>query len=270
MDDRAGTAFGEELRRYREAREVTLASIASGTKISMRYLEALEAGDFARLPAPVFTRGFIRSYAVCLGVEPDELVNAYIAATGHAPSDDVPKAKNRSARPGSPATFVVGALVLAVALLAAAGLWIRQRRGTARRAGPAHTETVTPPHVRVVAAGAPTTSPAPAPPVEVSASAEPAPATPVAGGIALRVAADGDCWVRISRDGEIAYEGLLRKGESRRYLAQTGFRVTLGDASAARLTVNGHDLPVLGRAGEVVRDFVIDASHLREILSARG
>src|SRR5450759_5714097 len=97
MADPADVGFGEELRRNRLAREVSLQSIATATKISVRSLEALERGDFARLPAPVFTRGFIRAYASYLGLDPEEMVNAYLSDTSSA--SPRPRAGNNRTAP---------------------------------------------------------------------------------------------------------------------------------------------------------------------------
>ncbi len=66
--------IGMELRDARLARGVTIDDAQRATRISRRYLEALEAEDFAALPAPVFARGFLRSYAQFLGIDPTELV----------------------------------------------------------------------------------------------------------------------------------------------------------------------------------------------------
>src|SRR5215471_15854048 len=79
MADTPSLTFGEELRRERLIRNVPLEEISAATKISIRLLTALEASDVSKLPAPVFTRGFIRSYARHLGLDPDEMVNAYLA-----------------------------------------------------------------------------------------------------------------------------------------------------------------------------------------------
>src|SRR6187549_2946798 len=76
-------SFGEELRREREIRGISLKEIADATKISKRFLEAIERNDHKTLPAPVFTRGFVREYARYLGLNADEIVNRYnYAAAG--------------------------------------------------------------------------------------------------------------------------------------------------------------------------------------------
>jgi cytoskeletal protein RodZ len=63
------TAFGEQLRREREMRGVAVEAICDATKVPMRHIRALEAGEFLELPGGVFRRGFVRSYLSALGLE---------------------------------------------------------------------------------------------------------------------------------------------------------------------------------------------------------
>jgi len=72
------SSFGEELKRERELREISLREISETTKISLRYLEALERNEFGRLPGGVFNKGFVRAYAEYIGVDPETMVNAYL------------------------------------------------------------------------------------------------------------------------------------------------------------------------------------------------
>src|SRR6476619_3122331 len=76
-------SFGEELRREREIRGISIKEISDATKISKRFLDAIERNDHKTLPAPVFTRGFVREYARYLGLNIEEMVNRYnFAAAG--------------------------------------------------------------------------------------------------------------------------------------------------------------------------------------------
>lgn len=68
------------LREARLAAGLELADVQEGTKISRRYLEALEAGAFKHCPAEVYTRGFIRIYAGFLGLDAAQVVAEYDAA----------------------------------------------------------------------------------------------------------------------------------------------------------------------------------------------
>jgi len=73
-------SFGETLRRERELREITLRQVAEATKINLRYLEALEHDRFEVLPGGLFNKGFIRAYAIYIGVDPEAMVDSYLHA----------------------------------------------------------------------------------------------------------------------------------------------------------------------------------------------
>ncbi len=71
------TPFGEQLRAARERRGVELGQVSTATRIRTTYLEALERHDWEVLPADVFTRGYVRSYAEYLGLDPEHLLKLY-------------------------------------------------------------------------------------------------------------------------------------------------------------------------------------------------
>jgi cytoskeleton protein RodZ len=73
-------AFGNYLRAERELRQIPLAEIASATKIPLYALECIEHGDWEQLPADVFVRGFIRSYARYIGMSPEDACSRYANA----------------------------------------------------------------------------------------------------------------------------------------------------------------------------------------------
>ena len=78
-------AFGDRLRREREMRGITLDEITESTKISRRHLEALEGEHFNQLPGGVFNKGFVRAYARFLGIDEDQAVADYSAASNEQP-----------------------------------------------------------------------------------------------------------------------------------------------------------------------------------------
>ena len=71
-------SFGDEMKRERELREISLREVAEATKVNIRYLEAMERNDFEHLPGGVFNRGFVRAYAQFIGVDPEAMVNSYL------------------------------------------------------------------------------------------------------------------------------------------------------------------------------------------------
>jgi transcriptional regulator with XRE-family HTH domain len=71
------SAFGETLRRHRERSGVSIESIAFETKISASLLKALERGDCSRWPTGIYSRSYVREYAVAIGLDPDDLASQF-------------------------------------------------------------------------------------------------------------------------------------------------------------------------------------------------
>jgi cytoskeletal protein RodZ len=82
VTDREPTKLGTVLRTAREARFIDLARVERDTKIRVRYLSALERGDYRDLPEPIYTRGFLRNYGLYLGLDPEYLIDLYRLESG--------------------------------------------------------------------------------------------------------------------------------------------------------------------------------------------
>jgi len=76
--EKSSSDFGARLRAAREQRGLTLRVVADATKISVRALEALERNDISRLPGGIFSRAFVRAYAVEVGLDPEQAVAEFI------------------------------------------------------------------------------------------------------------------------------------------------------------------------------------------------
>lgn len=79
------TTLGAYLRRERERRGLALRTISETTKVSIGLLEGLEADDISRWPGGIFRRAFVRSYAQCVGLDPDDVVKRF--ERQHAPAE---------------------------------------------------------------------------------------------------------------------------------------------------------------------------------------
>ena len=116
--------FGTKMKRLREERGVTLRRIADVTRISVSALEALERNDISRLPGGIYSRAFVRSYAVEVGLDPEQTVREFLVqfphdsvtvGSPHAPFDDDAPGMGAGART---AVFVaLAAVVLIGAIL---------------------------------------------------------------------------------------------------------------------------------------------------------
>jgi cytoskeleton protein RodZ len=121
--------FGAYLRRAREEKGFTLAFLAERTKVSRTTLMFLEAGRIADLPAPVYVRGFIRSYARAIGLgEADPLLlferaieardtAERVKASIPVPSEDNVAAAGEGIDDGAGARRGVGLAVFVIILL---------------------------------------------------------------------------------------------------------------------------------------------------------
>lgn len=84
MTEREPTKLGTVLRTAREARFIDLARVERDTKIRIRYLSALERGDYRDLPEPIYARGLLRNYGLYLGLDPEYLIDLYRLESGTA------------------------------------------------------------------------------------------------------------------------------------------------------------------------------------------
>ncbi|MCA1581121.1 MAG: DUF4115 domain-containing protein [Acidobacteria bacterium] len=276
MTDSPALAFGGELRRERQIREISLEEISSATKISVRLLTALEEGNLERLPAPAFTRGFIRAYALHIGIDPEEKVNAYLADLAGGPREAAgpKKARPRSrffrGRRGS-ASLMVGAVAAVLLVLGFIGSPQRHDRSAAvtvvaPRSVPVAFKNVdvsnepTPFIQNRMDAAGPNPAPAPAGAAQPAALSTPA---ETARGIALTLEFADDSWAKVDADGLTVLNGMVHRGETRRLQAREGFRLTLGNAGGVRVSVDGRALEPLGATGEVVRDLPLPAAPTR-------
>ena len=69
--------IGDLLREAREARGHSLEDVEKATRIRVKYLEALESGDFGVLPSATQARGFLRNYAQFLGLDAEAVLARY-------------------------------------------------------------------------------------------------------------------------------------------------------------------------------------------------
>lgn len=80
----------------RQKRGVSLDEIAAATRIRVHHLQAIEDGDFARLPGGVYNTSFVRQYARAIGYDENDLMEAYRRAMGPDLQEPEPAPPKRS------------------------------------------------------------------------------------------------------------------------------------------------------------------------------
>jgi len=266
-----GGSFGSWLRQQREIRNINLREISDNTKIAMRYLEALEEDRFEVLPAPIFAKGFLREYAKYVGLDPDEVVNFYLTAeqrhraergddeSGVHPLPSHYTAPVSTAPPPNPLPWLIGAVVIVLALVIGGVTWYVKHHQASTPAPAEEPQAVVTPTPPLVSGSesptpplAPITAPSPPPPLPVTGL------PPGAQPLVVSLTFTAECWVDAVADGTRHISELRVQGESMRIEARDSVVLTLGNAGAVRGEVNGRPLRLAGAPGQVVRDLRID------------
>lgn len=272
--------FGESLQREREMRAVTLEEISAATKISVRFLKAIEAGDLSKLPGGIFTRSFIRAYARYLGLDEDRVLAEYLLVAQPKANLDLNRmvlSKPAPQRESSRASLLA-VLVAAVMLGGSYLLYVYSRRTPEVAAGPTNVGRVSPappspasqakdnitagtgsaaaPLVPKTAPTARTGSSGPNPadtpnPLSGQPGSLPSPAKPPEAEkeLVLQVAATERAWIAVDVDGKPFLQRVLKPNEVETVKARESFDVTTGNAQGIVLTLNGQTLSPLGGHG---------------------
>lgn len=236
--------FGERLKRERDMREVSMDELIRATRISRRFVEALENEDWEKLPGGVFGHGFVRTIARYLGLDEEALLSEYDLARKDKLQPEPPKPEERIPSPPKWVPFAVlfGVLLVVVCLFYAAQYgW---RHLSARRAARSASASPPVPAPVAVPASADTNSAVPA-----SKAPNVKPAAAPNSRLDLSVSTSAATRVRVVADDKVLLDRRLPAGETRHFSARLQFRVTVGDSSAVLLELNGQAMPPLGAPG---------------------
>lgn len=260
------------LREARQDKGLTLDDLARTTKISLRLLTALEAGDVDRLPAAIFTRGFVKAYAKEVGLDPDKTADLYLSRL--APETLAVDAENARSKVATPVarTGVMafeednarlikthqadrfGRLMLLAAVI---GLVVYV--GPFSWDGWASKVDATADAVPTATTPAPATDGAPA---ALTAAAD------VAGGpLQFEMNPQGPCWFSAAADGNRVRSELLQAGDNRTIEVRQELVLRVGDPDACAFSINGRAGRPLGSPGAPVT-VRITKDNFREFLSS--
>jgi len=241
------TNFGATFKKARESKGISLDQIANQTRISTRFLAAIENEEFQLLPGGIFSRGFVRSFAEAVGIDPAQAVADYERLSSvpqpgiDPPAAAVPPKTERHLYP-----VAVGILAIAVAIF-----YLMTRESGHK------SEPVTP---------TPATAPAAQPPSPVPAP-EPAPAPPPGTqALKLDIQVLEKTWLKVNSDGNTENGGeILEPGMTRKFTADNSLYISIGNAAGLTMKINDKPLRPLGKSGQV-RSVTITPANLKDFI----
>ncbi len=251
-------SLGETLRQARLDRGVSLTDAEDETRVRRRYLESLENEDYSALPAQVYTRGYIRTYARYLGLDPEATLDLYSPGRTREERSAIRPATPRLSG-GQPVSLQIF-LWLAGGLLVVfcgAYLWTQYNSFRESVSGPDTTARVPVASAEPVATIAPSPQ-IPGQPVSVGPLASPRPASPTPErGIVLEFRTTDRTWLVVWVDGTSQLQTTLPAGSTRSFSANNQVRIRVGNAGAVQASINGESQGALGERNQV-KEFVWD------------
>ena len=283
LRDQQDLSVGKYLQQERERKGLSLEAVSLATRISSRNLEAIENDDFVSLPAPIFIRGFLKTYASFIGLEPYKVIALYETQTGII-GLPAPKGLQPEKRP--PRRIWLLAIPLLMVLIGGGIYWVLSPQKAPQlpslpppspppapaletkktplppseapsvKEGPKAPEKIPQiqpqkkPETRVPPAPAKILTPPPAAPPAVSPGA-PGEEKKERRHI-LRVQAKEQTWVRVQADDQPEFEVLLEPQEKAVWTARRQLKITLGNAAGLDMAFNGKRVGPFGTTGQVV------------------
>ncbi len=246
---------GAQLRQAREARGLTIEAISRSTRVQQRILSAIEQNDTVSLPPRPYGRGFVRTYASEVGLDPELTVREFFSQFAPVPEPSPgPETHRRQSRPDRSTprgwmwtTALVLAYALVGALVIAAGRWAMQPDGERGAVGTAGRLAPPTPAVGPETARTPTA-------VQAAAAASV---------VRVNLEAQRAVWITAVVDGDRAVYRTLQPGERVGLNGTREITIRAGDAGAVLWQVNGGAAAPMGRPGEVRTERVTIDAHPR-------
>jgi cytoskeleton protein RodZ len=242
--------IGAQLRTAREAKGLSIGALSQRTRVPARALAAIELNDRSSLPPRPFGRGFVRTYAEELDLDPDPLVRDYFAQFPSRPASARTPVAHYAPDPSweSSSRWMGMGTAVAILLVVVAAAVVLGRRGDRTiepggvgTSGAPETPAATGTTPQSVANSGAATAPA--------ATAAAAAAPP--GAITVVLSMKGPCWVAATVDGRRTIYRLLPAGDRQTLVAERDIAIRFGDAGAITWTINGRDAGAPGANGAV-------------------
>jgi cytoskeletal protein RodZ len=248
--------LAELLKEARQNKEVSLEEVEEELKIRRKYLQALEEEDFSSMPPEVYVKGFLRNYAIYLGLDPEEVRDLYYKGRpvekGRKPdflgAETGPRSFPMDMSLTQTRLLAFPFLVIALALLAAVllGLWAFQKYlPLSAKTTPTSEAAVTTREPRPTFT--PTSVVTPTTPTPIGT-----PTPKVYTGVDVELVMLERAWLQVHVDGEKVFEGVFDEGTTITWSGEESVAVRCNNAGGVEVILNGQELGPLGKRGQVV------------------
>jgi cytoskeletal protein RodZ len=251
--------LGRQLQKEREKKGISLKDISLQTKISLRYLEAIENDRLDLLPGGFFTRQILKSYLVSIGLNPTDWLAKFQEA-GLLPTESpVSRPARSSGITENPKIDKIIWISLTVIVLILFVLLIYLSIKTSEKNIQAKKAIQEKGSTTILATKQAPLEPQPS-------TNQPAPSVQEYGGLNIDLSFNEDCWVQVYADGHLVVDGLKLEGFKTSVKAQSELIINLGNAGGVSFILNGKEGQPLGKRGAVVKNIKITRDNFEQYL----
>lgn len=244
-------SLGQELKQEREKRRISLEEISRATRISLRFLQAIEDDDFELLPGSFFNKAFLRAYLRYLGLDEKAVISRYESLFPQKEALAIKKRfKERGELPGQ----IPWVKIFLTFFLLTAGLGLLYLVFQMRpKPGPSITRATI-------------VEPAILPPAAIEEEKSVMPPNE----INLKIIFRERTWIQVYVDGSIKLDGIKNPGDTFETKATKELLMHLGNAGGITYTLNGFKGKGLGRSGAVVKNIRITHENIKDFLETKS
>ncbi len=247
--------LGQELKRRREEKKITLQEISDATRIGIRFLQAIEADDYSALPGGIYSRSFIKTYARFVKMDEEEALGRFRKVASSSTVEDEPtesfSSKDFQREPSQ--IFLVMTVLVLLGVIAGAS-WLA-------------VQYFSKPGAPEVAPAQPQPQPAPAQPSpDIQQASLTTPATPAELSLVFKTVKD--CWVSVKSGDSKAQEMIIPSGETREFKTSDSFLITVGDLTAVKIELNGQPIQLPSKDGISAKKITITKENAKDFITA--
>lgn len=251
-------SIGQELKTQRELKNISLEDIAKETKISIRFLHAIEEDNFNILPDGVYRRNFIASYANYIGADVTRILNRY-KELYEKTTTHKKKVKN------CPTTYKYIDYIVAIIIIVIVLVIFFYKKGSGDNNVESEKKKLTKNSIvnnitedrNNVEKFLTDTNRKNSISENKSLVKEGYPE------LQLLMIVIEDTWIEVQKDDEIAYKWLLKKGDRKEFTANSRIVFNkIGNASGVKIFCNGVEFQPLGKKGEVVKNLILTPDNI--------